>query len=114
MPDADLDNAVNQLMGAAFGSSGERCMSLSVAVAIGEEVGDLLVSKLEKSMKSLKVGEYNDSNNDFGPLITKEHRDRVLSFIDSAEAQGASIVVDGRNIVVDGCEGGFFSRRYFN
>jgi malonate-semialdehyde dehydrogenase (acetylating)/methylmalonate-semialdehyde dehydrogenase len=108
MPDADLDNAVNQLMGAAFGSSGERCMSLSVAVAIGEEVGDLLVSKLEKSMKSLKVGEYNDSNNDFGPLITKEHRDRVLSYIDSAEEQGASIVVDGRNIVVAGCEGGFF------
>ena len=57
MPDADLDNAVNQLMGAAFGSSGERCMSLSVAVAIGEEVGNLLVSKLQKSMKSLKVGE---------------------------------------------------------
>jgi malonate-semialdehyde dehydrogenase (acetylating)/methylmalonate-semialdehyde dehydrogenase len=83
-------------------------MSLSVAVAIGEEVGDLLVSKLEKSMKSLKVGEYNDSNNDFGPLITKEHRDRVLSYIDSAEEQGASIVVDGRNIVVGGCEGGFF------
>ena len=108
MPDADLDNAVNQLMGAAFGSSGERCMSLSVAVAIGEEVGNLLVSKLQKSMKSLKVGEYNDSNNDFGPLITKEHRDRVLSYIDSAEEQGASIVVDGRNIVVDGCEGGFF------
>jgi malonate-semialdehyde dehydrogenase (acetylating)/methylmalonate-semialdehyde dehydrogenase len=108
MPDADLNNAVNQLMGAAFGSSGERCMSLSVAVAVGKDVGDTLVTKLQESMKKLKVGKHDDPSNDFGPLITKEHRDKVASYIDSAEKEGASIVVDGRNIVVKGCEGGFF------
>jgi len=108
MPDADLDNAVNQLIGAAFGSSGERCMSLSVAVVVGNEVGDLLVSKLQDSMKNLKVGEHTNSSNDFGPLITKEHQDKVTSFINSAEEQGATIVEDGRNFVVKGCEDGFF------
>lgn len=108
MPDADMDNAVNQLVGAAFGSSGERCMALSVAVAVGDEAGDALVEKMTAAMQSLKVGEPTDANNDFGALITKEHRDKVAGYITSAEDQGATIVVDGRNPEVPGYEGGFF------
>lgn len=108
MPDADIDNAVNQLVGAAFGSSGERCMALSVAVVVGDEAGDALVSKMQETMKTLKVGAYSESSNDFGPLITREHRDKVASYIDSAEEQGASIIVDGRDIKVEGHEDGFF------
>ena len=108
MPDADMDNAVNQLVGAAFGSSGERCMALSVAVAVGDEAGDALVEKMTAAMQSLKVGEPTNPNNDFGALITKEHRDKVVGYIDSAEKQGATIVVDGRNPNVPGGEEGFF------
>lgn len=108
MPDADIDNAVSQLIGAAFGSCGERCMALSVAVAVGDEAGDALINKMQDAMKSLNVGAYSDSNNDFGPLITKEHREKVIAYINSAEEQGASIVVDGREINVNGFENGFF------
>ncbi|MAC47457.1 MAG: methylmalonate-semialdehyde dehydrogenase (CoA acylating), partial [Oceanospirillum sp.] len=78
MPDADMDNAVNQLLGAAFGSSGERCMALSVAVAVGDEAADALVSKLKEAMKPLKVGAYSDSSNDFGPVITRQHQEKVV------------------------------------
>ncbi|MGK0268090.1 MAG: malonate-semialdehyde dehydrogenase (acetylating)/methylmalonate-semialdehyde dehydrogenase, partial [Paraglaciecola sp.] len=77
MPDADIDNAVNQLLGAAFGSSGERCMALSVAVAVGDVAADALVTKMTAAMASLKVGAYSDSSNDFGPVITAQHRDKV-------------------------------------
>ena len=108
MPDADMDNAVNQLLGAAFGSSGERCMALSVAVAVGDEAGDALVAKMTKAMQSLKVGEYNDSSNDFGPVITGAHRDKVVGYINHAQEQGATIVVDGREPQVDGFQDGFF------
>ncbi|WP_339508503.1 MULTISPECIES: CoA-acylating methylmalonate-semialdehyde dehydrogenase [unclassified Pseudomonas] len=108
MPDADIDNAVNQLLGAAFGSSGERCMALSVAIAVGEGVGDALVEKMRVAMQKLKVGAYSDSSNDFGPLITRQHQEKVIGYINSAEAQGASVVVDGRNPKVAGYESGFF------
>ncbi len=108
MPDADMDNAVNQLLGAAFGSSGERCMALSVAVAVGEAAGDALVSKMKSAMEALKVGPFNDSNNDFGPVITQQHQHKVIGYIDSAEQQGAEIVVDGRKANVSGHENGFF------
>ncbi|MEM6998629.1 MAG: CoA-acylating methylmalonate-semialdehyde dehydrogenase [Pseudomonadota bacterium] len=108
MPDADLDNAVSQLIGAAFGSCGERCMALSVAVAVGDEAGDALINKMQEAMKSLSVGAYSDSSNDFGPLITKEHREKVITYINSAEEQGATVVVDGREITVNGFENGFF------
>lgn len=108
MPDADMDNAVNQLLGAAFGSSGERCMALPVAVAVGDEAGDALVAKMQQAMKSLKVGAFSDSDNDFGPVITQQHREKVCGFIDSAEKQGAVVVVDGRNTAVIGHEQGFF------
>ena len=108
MPDADIDNAVNQLIGAAFGSSGERCMALSVAIVVGDEVGNSFISKMKETMKTLKVGAYNESSNDFGPLITEDHRNKVASYIKSAEDQGATIAVDGRDIKVKGYENGFF------
>ncbi|TYL46876.1 CoA-acylating methylmalonate-semialdehyde dehydrogenase [Marinomonas sp. IMCC 4694] len=108
MPDADMDNVVSQLLGAAFGSSGERCMALSVAVTVGKAAGDALISKMAEAMKPLKVGECSDKSNDFGPVITQEHKDKVVGFIDSAEAQGATVVVDGRYPHVAGYENGFF------
>lgn len=108
MPDADMDNAVSQLVGAAFGSSGERCMALSVAVAVGDAAADSLIVKMTEKMQSLSVGEASNADNDFGPLITREHKNKVLGFIDSAEQQGATVVVDGRDIAVDGFEKGFF------
>ena len=108
MPDADMDNAVAQLLGAAFGSSGERCMALSVAVAVGDAAADLLVSTMAEAMKTLKIGPCHDANNDFGPVITKQHQQKVFGYIDSAENQGATIVVDGRNPSVSGHENGFY------
>ncbi len=108
MPDADMNNVVSQLLGAAFGSSGERCMALSVVVTVGKKVGDELIEKMTQAMTSLKVGECSDANNDFGPMITKEHKDKVVGFITSAEEQGANIVVDGRQTIVKGYENGFF------
>ncbi|MBA4502228.1 CoA-acylating methylmalonate-semialdehyde dehydrogenase [Marinobacterium marinum] len=108
MPDADMDNAVNQLLGAAFGSSGERCMALSVAVAVGDQAADALIAKMQVAMQGLKVGAFTDSSNDFGPVITGAHRDKVNDYITSAVEQGATLVVDGRNPEVAGHEGGFF------
>ena len=108
LPDAHIDNTVSQLIGAAFGSSGERCMALSVAVVVGEATGDELVSKLKKNMEMLKVGSYCDPENDFGPLITKEHKEKVVSYINSAEQQGATVVVDGRKIKVKNNDQGFY------
>lgn len=108
MPDADMDNAVNQLLGAAFGSSGERCMALSVAVTVGDEAGDALVAKMTEGMKGLSVGEHTNANNDFGPVITKAHQEKVNGYITSAAEQGATLVVDGRNPSVEGFENGYF------
>lgn len=97
MPDADLDNVVNSLLGAAFGSSGERCMALSVAVAVGDAIADQMVAGIKEGMKTMKVGAFSDEKNHFGPLITAEHKAKVEGHIDSAQKQGATIVVDGRN-----------------
>ena len=108
MPDADIDNAVNQLLGAAFGSSGERCMALSVAVAVGDAAADSLIEKMSAAMQSLNIGEAREKNNDFGPVITKQSQDKVVGFIDSAEKDGATVVVDGRHPKVKGFENGFF------
>ena len=110
MPDADLDNAVQSLMGAAFGSSGERCMAISVVVAVGDETADQLVSKLAAEIVKLKVGPADgqagaSQGNDFGPLISAEHRDRVVRLIGSAEEEGARLVVDGRNPEIGGAGG---------
>ncbi|TEW51907.1 CoA-acylating methylmalonate-semialdehyde dehydrogenase [Psychromonas algicola] len=108
MPDADMDNAINQLVGAAFGSCGERCMALSVAVAVGDEAADTLVTKMSEAMKSLKVGAFDNASNDFGPVISAAHKQKVQGYITSAEKEGAKIVVDGRDIAVEGHEQGFF------
>lgn len=108
LDDADMDNAVAQLVGAAFGSSGERCMALSVAVAVGDKAANSLVEKMTAAMQNLKTGAYSDSSNDFGPLITKAHQEKVKGYIDSAEQEGAQIVVDGRQVKVAGFEQGFF------
>ena len=108
MPDADIDNAVNQLLGAAFGSSGERCMALSVAVAIGDQVGDALMRRMKSAMDGLRVGPFYDSENNFGPVISPEHKARIIGYIDSAEEQGADIIVDGRHPKIEGHEDGFF------
>jgi malonate-semialdehyde dehydrogenase (acetylating) / methylmalonate-semialdehyde dehydrogenase len=97
MPDANLENTANQLLGAAFGSSGERCMALSVAIVIGDDVGDALVSMLQDKMADLKVGQYSDNDNDFGPVISFEHKQKIIEHINHAMKQGATIVVDGRN-----------------
>ncbi len=108
MPDADIDNAVNQLLGAAFGPSGERCMALSVVVAVGDKVADEIVDKMQSAMESLKVGAFDDATNDFGPLITLQHKEKVEGYITSAAEQGADVVVDGRDPSVKGYETGFF------
>ena len=108
MPDADMDNVVSQLLGAAFGSSGERCMALSVAVAVGDQAADALVEKMQVAMQKLKVGAATDASNDFGPVITKAHQEKVCGYISSAQEQGAKIVVDGRDVAVEGYADGFF------
>ena len=108
MPDADIDTVVQSLMGAAFGSSGERCMAISVVVAVGEETADRLVEKLQAEIANLKVGSARDKDNDFGPLISAEHRDRVKGLIGSAKADGAALVVDGRDSVVTQDGAGYF------
>ena len=108
MPDADLDNAVSSLMGAAYGSCGERCMAISVAVAVGEETGDALVAKLEQELAGLKVGNGCDNSNNMGPLVTGPHRDKVRGYIDLGVEEGAELVVDGRGLRVDGHPDGFF------
>ena len=107
MPDCDLDQAVNGLMGAAYGSAGERCMAQSVAVAVGD-IGDRLVDKLSKKVEVLKVGPGMDKNSEMGPLITKEHLQKVREYVDIGVKEGAKLVVDGRNLKLQGYENGFF------
>ena len=107
MPDCDLDSAVDGLMGAAYGSAGERCMAQSVAVAVGN-IGDELVSRLSKKVETLKVGPGMDKNSEMGPLITKEHLEKVSGYVDLGVQEGAKLVVDGRNLKLQGYESGFF------
>tara|TARA_Y100000590_G_scaffold78296_1_gene86956 strand:- start:5578 stop:7071 length:1494 start_codon:yes stop_codon:yes gene_type:complete len=107
MPDCDLDQAVNGLMGAAYGSAGERCMAQSVAVAVGN-VGNKLVEKIAKKVESLKVGPGLDKSSEMGPLITKEHLEKVKGYVDLGVKEGAKLVVDGRNIKLQGYEKGFY------
>ena len=107
MPDCDLDQAVNGLMGAAYGSAGERCMAQSVALAVGD-IGDQLVDKLSKKVEVLKVGPGTDKNSEMGPLITKEHLEKVRGYVDIGVKEGAKLLVDGRNLKLQGYENGFF------
>ncbi|KAB5624516.1 CoA-acylating methylmalonate-semialdehyde dehydrogenase [Pseudomonas putida] len=108
MPDAELDNAVNALMGAAYGSCGERCMAISVAVCVGDQVADALIAKLQPQIKALKIGAGTQCGLDMGPLVTAAARDKVLGYIDDGVAAGAELVVDGRGFSVAGNENGFF------
>jgi malonate-semialdehyde dehydrogenase (acetylating)/methylmalonate-semialdehyde dehydrogenase len=108
MPDADLDMAADALMGAAYGSAGERCMAISVAVAVGDAVADALVERLVPRVKALKISSSLDLQAEMGPLVTAQHRDKVRAYIDAGVAEGAQLVVDGRDFTVPGHEQGFF------
>lgn len=107
LPDADLDFAADALVGAAYGSAGERCMAISAVVAVGD-AGDALVERIAERARSLKVGPGTEPGVEMGPLVSRAHRDRVKRYVDQGEAEGAKLVVDGRNLRVPGHENGFF------
>lgn len=108
MPDADMDQTVDALMGAGFGSAGERCMAISVAVPVGEETADKLVAALRPRVESLKIGPSDDPDAEMGPVITAQAKDHITGMIDSGVKQGADLVVDGRGLSLQGYENGFF------
>ncbi|MFN6942198.1 MAG: CoA-acylating methylmalonate-semialdehyde dehydrogenase [Parvibaculum sp.] len=108
MPDADMDQVVNDLIGAGYGSAGERCMAISVAVPVGEETANRLVEKLVPRVQALKVGISTAADSDYGPLVTKAHLEKVKSYIDMGVKEGAELLVDGRGFKLQGYEGGFF------
>ena len=106
MPDADVDAAADALIAAGYGSAGERCMAISAVVAVGD--GDPLVRALAERAAALTTGPGTDPGSDMGPLITEAHRDRVAGYVESAEAEGADVVLDGRDVKVPGGDDGFF------
>jgi len=109
MPDADLDQAADALIGAGYGAAGERCMAISVAVPVGQETADRLVQALIPRIEKLKVGPYTAGDDvDYGPVVTKAAKERILGLITSGEEQGATLVTDGRNFTLQGYEDGFF------
>jgi len=108
MPDADLDLAADALMGAGYGSAGERCMAVSVAVPVGEKTADALVAKLKPRVAALKIGPATDAAAEMGPLVTSAHRDKVSSYIDQGAKDGAEVVVDGRGLKMQGYENGYW------
>jgi malonate-semialdehyde dehydrogenase (acetylating)/methylmalonate-semialdehyde dehydrogenase len=107
MPDADLGQAVDALIGAAYGSAGERCMAVSVAVAVGE-VADALIERLAERVPKIKVADGMDPAAEMGPLVTRAHYEKVKGYVDTGVAEGAKLVVDGRGLKVAGRENGFF------
>lgn len=111
MPDADLDMAASALMGAAFGSAGERCMAISVAVPVTDAVADALAAKLIPQIKALKIGPAADKDSEMGPLVTKQHLEKVQGFVDAGVSEGADLLVDGRNFKQDkqGYENGYYA-----
>jgi malonate-semialdehyde dehydrogenase (acetylating)/methylmalonate-semialdehyde dehydrogenase len=108
MPDADLDQATDGLMGAAYGSAGERCMAISVAVAVGAKTADALVARLAERVRTLRVGPSLAAGMDMGPLVTQAHQERVRAYVDLGVSEGAQLVVDGRDLAIPGHAGGFF------
>jgi malonate-semialdehyde dehydrogenase (acetylating)/methylmalonate-semialdehyde dehydrogenase len=108
MPDADLDQAVEALVGAGYGSAGERCMAISVAVPVGEETADKLIAKLKERIATLKVGRSDDPQADFGPMVGRDLLDRVRGYIDLGVEEGAELLVDGRDFKLAGHEEGYF------
>jgi len=108
MPDADMDQAVDALIGAGYGSAGERCMAISVAVPVGEATADALIKKLVPRVEALKIGLSNDAGADYGPLVTKAALNRVRDYVDTGVAEGAKLLVDGRDFKMQGYEEGYF------
>src|SRR6202050_1024088 len=108
MPDADMDQAVDALIGAGYGSAGERCMAVSVAVPVGKKTADILVEKLIPRVEGLKIGPSTDTQADYGPMVTKQLLDKVRGYIDQGVKEGAKLVVDGRNFKLQGYERGNF------
>ena len=108
MPDADMDKAADALMGAGYGSAGERCMAVSVAVPVGEETADRLVASLAPRVRALKIGPATDLEAEMGPLVTREHMQKVTGYIDLGVKEGAELVVDGRDFKLQGYENGYF------
>ena len=108
MPDADMNQAVDALVGAGYGSAGERCMAVSVAVPVGERTADELVNRLIPRVESLKIGPSTDLSADFGPLVTRAHLDKVKAYVETGKAEGAKLLVDGRNFTLQGYENGFY------
>jgi malonate-semialdehyde dehydrogenase (acetylating)/methylmalonate-semialdehyde dehydrogenase len=108
MPDADLDKAVDALMGAGYGSAGERCMAISVAVPVGEKTADALIAKLKPKVAGLRIGPATDKEAEMGPLVTAQHKAKVLGYIDAGVREGAELVVDGRGFRMQGYENGYF------
>ncbi len=108
MPDADMEQATDAIMGAAYGSAGERCMAISVAVAVGDQVADDLIGRLMPRVRALKVGPGTDPEVEMGPLVTKEHYDKVTGYIGKGIEEGADLVLDGRDLTLQGYENGYF------
>ncbi len=108
MPDADMDQAVDALIGAGYGSAGERCMAISVAVPVGEATAERLIEKLVPRVESLKIGPSTDPDADYGPLVTQEAVDRVKGYVDAGIKEGAKLLVDGRDFKMQGYEKGFY------
>jgi len=108
MPDADMDQAVDALIGAGYGSAGERCMAISVAVPVGKKTADLLMEKLIPRVESLKIGPSTDPQADYGPLVTKAALNRVRDYVDLGIKEGATLAVDGRSFKMQGYESGYF------
>lgn len=108
MPDADLELVVDGIMGAAYGSAGERCMALSIALAVGDATADQLIAALKERIAKLKVGPGTDSDSQMGPLVTKQHFEKVVSYVDLGVKEGAKLVVDGRGINIKDHEKGYF------
>jgi len=108
MPDADIANAVSALMGAAYGSCGERCMAIPLVVAVGDATADAVVAGLKAEIAKMKVGPGTDSSSDMGPLVTKAHFEKVRGYVDQGVSEGADLVVDGRALKVKGNEEGYF------
>jgi malonate-semialdehyde dehydrogenase (acetylating)/methylmalonate-semialdehyde dehydrogenase len=108
MPDADMDMTVDALIGAGYGSAGERCMAISVAVPVGEEAADALLEKLIPRVESLKIGLSSDAEADYGPVVSKQHQEKIRSYVDLGVEEGAKLLVDGRDFTMQGYESGYF------
>src|SRR5690606_10037367 len=108
LPDADMDQAADALMGAGYGSAGERCMAISVAVPIGDKTADALIAKLKPRVESLKIGPATDKDAQMGPIVSQAQRDKIVGYIDSGVEEGAELVVDGRGFKLQGYEAGYF------